>query len=272
MHPPTQPKIQPNKRRLLRDWQGAVAVAQRILLELWRRKVSLICWVIFPTSILLINGMILAKQSQISIAAAFSQSVPPCLVGTALFFSCLGGSIATLVAEREQRTLKRLLVSPLRGMTYFLGIFLAYGAIGLGQTILVYLIAALAGAKLQGSLLLGLLIICLSMIAYVGAGFWIGTTLARRTEDVNALIAALGVPLLLLSGAFIPIEFFPDLLRRIAQVNPIYYMIKALSGVSEGQSLAEIAFDLRILVLFAGGMLGAGWLSYRQMLVSQRNQ
>lgn len=248
-----------------------IAVAQRILLELWRRKVSLICWAIFPTSILLINGMTLAKQSQLSLAVALGQSVPPCLVGTALFFSCMGGSIATLVAEREQRTLKRLLVSPLGGMAYFLGIFLAYGAVGLGQTLWVYLLAALLGARFAGSIPLVLLVIVLSMIAYVGAGFCIGATLARRTEDVNALIAALGVPLLLLSGAFIPIEFFPDTLKQLAQVNPIYHMIESLSRASDG-TLSSDALHLWILVIFAGLTLGAGWLSYRRMLTSLRNR
>jgi ABC-2 type transport system permease protein len=258
---------------LARDWSGTTAIAHRILLELWRRKVSLICWAIFPASILVINGLILSEQSRLSIADAFAQSVPPCLVGTALFFSCLGGPIATIVAEREQRTLKRLLTSPLRGTSYFLGIFLAYGAIGIGQTILVYSIAAFASAEFAGATWLALLIVFLSMSAYVGAGFCIGANLARRTEDVNALIAALGVPLLLLSGAFIPIEFFPKVLRDIARFNPIYHMIQALSKASIlGQNFAEIAPHFWFLVGFAGLMVAGGWLSYRQMLTTQRRR
>ncbi|KAM3113736.1 ABC transporter permease [Phormidesmis sp. 146-33] len=261
------------KRLLARDWSGTTAIAQRILLELWRRKVSLICWVVFPASILIINGMILSEQARLSVAEAFARSVAPCLVGTALFFSCLGGSIATIVAEREQRILKRLLTSPLRGTSYFLGIFLAYGSIGVGQTILVYSIATFANASFKGSLGLGLLITFLSMIAYVGAGFCIGAKLARRTEDVNALIAALGVPLLLLSGAFIPIEFFPKALRDIAQYNPIYHMIEALSAASiQGKDFAEIAPHFWFLVGFSGLMLGGGWLSYRQMLETERRR
>lgn len=258
-------------RQFRRDWLGTVAIAQRILLELWRRKVSLICWVVFPASILVVNGLILTERGQLSTGAAFAQSVPPCLVGTALFFSCLGGSIATIVTEREQRTLKQLLISPLRGMAYFLGIFLAYGAIGVGQTLLVYAIAAFTGAEFKGSLSLSLLIIGLSMMAYVGTGFFIGAKLARRTEDVNALIAALGVPLLLLSGAFIPINFFPEALRNIARYNPIYHMIEALAAASvETVSMNDVGPHLWFLVGFTGLMVGAGWVAYRQMLNSER--
>jgi ABC-2 type transport system permease protein len=76
-----------------------------------------------------------------------------------LFFSCLGGSVATVVAEREQQTLKRLFISPLSGTSYFLGIFFAHSCIGIGQALLVYTVAAFLGAKFQGSVLLGGLII-----------------------------------------------------------------------------------------------------------------
>lgn len=69
----------------------------------------------------------------------------------------LGGSVATVVAEREQQTLKRLFISPLSGTSYFLGIFLAHSCIGMGQTILVYTVAAFWGAKFNGSILYCLL-------------------------------------------------------------------------------------------------------------------
>ena len=143
----------------MKDWLGIVAVAQCILLELWRRKASLICWAIFPVSILVVNAMILAERNHFSTAQAFGKTAPPSLVGAALFFSCLGGSIATVVAEREQRTLKRLFTSPLSGISYFLGIFLAHGAIGLGQSLLIYAVAIFSGAEFKGSLFLACLII-----------------------------------------------------------------------------------------------------------------
>lgn len=251
-------------------WVGAIAVAQRILLELWRRKFSLICWAVFPVSILVVNSLLLAEQAQIPVADAYAESIPPSLVGAALFFSCLGGSVATVVAEREQRTLTRLLTTPLSGLAYFSGIFLAHGAIGLGQTLLMYTVAVLAGAELHRSLLLEWLIAVLCMAAYVGVGFCIGTQLTRRTEDVNALIAAFGVPTLLLSGTFVPIRFFPDILQQVAKLNPIYHMIEVLNGVAQAKAWSAIAPQLIFLISFAVLMIGGGWLSYRQMLNLER--
>ncbi|HEY9662116.1 MAG TPA: ABC transporter permease, partial [Allocoleopsis sp.] len=208
----------------MKYWREMLAVAQRILVELLRRRRSLIFWSIFPVLILLLNGYILAERANLTVAQAFEQSAPTTLIGAALFFSCLGGSIATVIAEREQQTLKRLFISPLSGSSYFLGIFLAHSAIGMGQAILVGLVAALLGANYQGNWALGGAIILLSILAYVGLGFILGTQLARRTEDVNALVAAFGVPLLILGGSFLPTSMFPDGLLRLARFNPIYHM------------------------------------------------
>lgn len=255
----------------MKYWHETLAVAQRILIELARRRRSLVFWSIFPISVLLLNGYILAERAQLEMAEAFERAAPSTLVGAALFFSCLGGSVATVVSEREQQTLKRLFVSPLSGTSYFLGIFLAHTCIGVGQALLVYAIAAFWNAQFQGSLFLGGAIIGLSIISYVGVGFIFGTQLARRTEDVNALVAAFGVPLLILGGAFLPASLFPDNLLRIAEFNPIYHMNEALLGVSAaGEGLEAIASHFWFLCGFAAVMVVAGWLSYYRMLQLER--
>ncbi len=248
-----------------------LAVAQRILTELGRRQRSLIFWAIFPVLILVLNSLILAERAQLEQADAFLQSAAPTLVGAALFFSCLGGSVATVVAEREQQTLKRLFLSPLNGGAYFLGIFVAHCVIGVGQTILVWAIAIAMGAEFSGSLPLSLGIILLSIAAYVGVGFILGTQFARRTEDINALIAAFGVPLLILGGAFLPVSLFPDSLLALAEYNPIYHMIIALEGIATGTETVEaVASHLWFLVFFAIAMTASGWLAYYRMLRVER--
>ena len=255
----------------MKYWRETLAVSQRILIELWRRRRSLIFWCIFPISILLLNGYILAERANLSAAKAFESAAPSTLVGAALFFSCLGGSVATVVAEREQQTLKRLFISPLSGTSYFLGIFFAHSCIGIGQALLVYMLSAFLGAEFQGFVLLGVLIILLSIISYVGVGFVLGTQFARRTEDVNALVAAFGVPLLILGGAFLPTALFPQKLLEIAKFNPIYHMNEALLGVwADGKGLGEIQEHFWFLGVFSLVMIVGGWLSYQRMIRVER--
>ncbi len=254
------------------------AIASRILTELWRRKRSFIFWAIFPIAILLLNGLIFAERSKtvapepFTLGQALERSAPATLIGAALFFSCVGGSVATVVTEREQQTLKRLFLSPLSGFSYFLGICFAHSTIAIAQTILVTATAIGLGATFKGNLGLALAIVALSIIAYVGIGFLLGTQLAQRTEDVNTLIAAFGVPLLILGGAFVPAFIFPQQLLELARYNPIYHMTEALTAVvAEGASLADIADHFWVLAIFALGMLGAGWVAYRRMLIVERS-
>lgn len=253
-------------------WRESWAVARRILTELFRRKRSLVSWMIFPALILMLNGLITAERADTTVREAFEVAAPPTLVGAALFFSCLGGGVATVVSEREQQTLKRLFLSPLSGVSYFLGIFLAHSVIGLGQTLVIFAIATLAGATFPGAAWpLAISIIILSILAYVGLGFMLGTQFARRTEDVSALIAAFGVPLMVLGGAFLPISLFPDSLLEIARFNPIYHMTEALTdALLEADAPLGDGTHLWFLVIFAFMMVGVGWASYQRMLVQER--
>ncbi|WP_121969103.1 ABC transporter permease [Leptolyngbya sp. BC1307] len=258
---------------LKKYWRESCAVARRILTELFRRQRSLISWMIFPALILMLNGLITAERADTTVSTAFEVAAPPTLAGAALFFSCLGGGVATVVSEREQQTLKRLFLSPLSGVSYFLGIFLAHSVIGIGQTLVIFAIAIFAGATFPGAAWpLALLIIWLSILAYVGLGFMLGTQFARRTEDVSALIAAFGVPLMVLGGAFLPISLFPDSLLDIARFNPIYHMTEALSDalLDADAPLGENGGHFWFLLVFAAAMVGVGWLSYRRMLMLER--
>jgi ABC-2 type transport system permease protein len=255
----------------MRYYQETFAVAQRILIELFRLRRSLIFWAIFPISILFINSYIIADRANLTLGKAMEYSAPQSLVGAALFFSCVGGSVSTVVTERQQKTIKRLFISPLTGLSYFLGIFLAHSFIGIGQTILVFTLASSLGAKFSGSIFLGLVIIFLTIIGYVGVGFILGTQLARRTEDVNALVATFGVPLLILGGVFFPSSLFPDNLLKIAQFNPIFHSNKALVSVwAKGDNLTDINQHFWFLLVFSILMLIAGWLSYQRMLINER--
>lgn len=257
---------------VMKYWRETLAVAQRILAELWCRKRSLIFWAIFPALLLILNSLIFQERTQISLAQAYANALSPTLVGAALFFSCLGGSLATVVSEREQQTLKRLFLSPLSGVSYFMGICLAYTVIGLAQAALMYGIALSQGSSLKGNPLASLTIILLSITAYVGVGFLLGTQLARRTEDVNSLVAAFGIPLMILGGAFLPTAFFPQSLLSLTRFNPIYHMIEAMAAVAGGKSLVDQAVlnHTLFLVVFALAMVGTGGLAYQRMVRVER--
>lgn len=250
---------------------GSFAVSRRILRELLRGRRTLVFWAIFPALMLVLFGLIYAGGT--SAEASFARTAPKILIGAALFFSCLGGPVATLVAERENGTLRRLLLSPLSGASYFCGILLAFLVVGACQTGIVCAVAATFGGRFQGSVALGLLVIALSIASYAGFGFFFGARLAKRTEDVNGPIAAFGVPLLVLAGTFFPVTILPSSLRRVAEFDPIFHMNEALLAVgAEGAGYPAIAYHLWVLAAFSLFSMLLGVVSYRQLLRSEQAQ
>jgi len=246
-----------------------VAIARRILTEYGRQRRSLLFWAAFPALMLLLFGFI--YRGNPSIRTGFDTTPAGILIGAALFFSCLGGTVSLIVAERERRTLRRLLASPLKPLAYFLGIVLALSVIALCQAFIVYGLAYAMGARFHGSVWLGLLIVSLSVFSYVGLGFVFGARFAKRAEDVNGPVAAFGVPLLVLAGTFFPASLLPDFLLKIAYLDPVFHMNQALKGVSgRGEGWAELSTHLIFLSLFTIVSLALGVRSYRRMLIEEK--
>jgi hypothetical protein len=71
-----------------------VAVSRRILTEYARQRRSLIFWAVFPALMLLLFGLM--YRSNPSLRAGFDTTPAGILIGAALFFSCLGGTVSLL--------------------------------------------------------------------------------------------------------------------------------------------------------------------------------
>jgi ABC-2 type transport system permease protein len=70
-------------------------------------------------------------------------------------------------------------------------------------------------------------------------------------------VHAIYIPMLLLCGAFVPVEALPKILQAVARVFPLTYFVAPFRSVMiEGAGLAAIAIDLLILLAWAA----AGWI------------
>ena len=246
-----------------------VGIARRILTELLRQRTTLIFWAIFPALMLLLFGLIYGNNP--NMPGSLDTTPAGILIGAALFFSCLGGTVSIIAAERERRTLRRLLVSPLRPAAYFLGVVLALMVVAFFQAVIVYTLAYAIGARYHGDVALGATIVILSVFAFVGLGFFFAARFAKRAEDVNGPVAAFGVPLLVLAGTWFPVDLLPNFLLRIAWFDPVFHMNQAMKGVSgRGLGWEDLSASLIFLAAFAAFSLGLGILSYRRMLTEEK--
>jgi ABC-2 type transport system permease protein len=243
----------------------SLAVARRVLVEYRRQRRVLVFWAVFPALMLLLFGLIYRHNP--AMRGAFEATPGGILIGAALFFSSLGGTVSLIAAERERRTLRRLLITPLGPGAYVLGIVLAQSVVAAGQALIVVAIAWAMDAPYRGSVALGLLVVALSVAGYVGLGLYFGARFARRAEDVMGPLSAFGVPLLVLGGSFFPLTLLPDALLRVAWFDPVLHMNEAMRGVAvAGRGASELAPDLAFLVAFAAFSMLLGMAAYRRML------
>jgi len=244
------------------------AIARRILLEQWRQRRGLVFWAVFPAGMMLLFGLIYAQDSAMRVN--FDALPGAILIGGALFFSGLGGTMSIVVGERERGTLRRLQSTPLRPAAYFLGVVTALAVVALGQAVVVFGVSHALGARYQGSVALGALIVVLSMATYVGLGFVFGARFVHRTEDVPGPLSAFGVPLLVLAGTFFPLELMPGFLRTLARADPVLYMNQAMKAVAgHGAGMAELSTELAVMAGCAALSLAAGVAAWRRLLADE---
>jgi ABC-2 type transport system permease protein len=178
------------------------------------------------------------------IAAAFESPVPK------------------LVREREEGIFKRLGGTPLSPWILLTAKTLSAAGLIFLQ---VGLILAVGWASSDitvtgqdaGPLWLLALLLLLGTFAVAPLGFALSSLRISADAAVMA-VHAIYIPMLLLCGAFIPLEALPRALQGVARVFPLTYFVAPFRGVMlEGLGLPAIAGDLMVLLawLFAGWIL-----------------
>ena len=155
------------------------------------------------------------------------------------------GILATPLGIREI-AIGELVWSLMRGGMYviaFLGVMLALGLILSPWAVLVLPAAILLGA------------------AFSAAG--LATTAYLRTvQDFDLPMGLVVMPMFLFSGTFFPVEIYPDPVRWIMELTPLFHGTTLLRGLTTGLLEPRMLWDLAYLVAFCGLCL---WIAMRQM-------
>ncbi|HUT26923.1 MAG TPA: ABC transporter permease [Methanomassiliicoccales archaeon] len=165
-------------------------------------------------------------------------------------------SIISFIHERTTGTLARLLSTPVTEGEVVMGYVVAFGFIGLIQSMMVMATALLLfNVQVERSLLLVLLTIFLLGVGMQGLGFLLSAN-ARTEFQAIQFIPLILFPSMLLSGVFWPVQAVPEVLRPISYFLPLTYAVDgARSVMVRGWGLEHIWPDLALLTLFAVAML-----------------
>lgn len=172
-----------------------------------------------------------------------------------VFVVVIGGMVvpaSSLIDEREKRTIRALITSPIT----LPEVFLAKGVVGVVLSVIMGVVALIINQAF-GSQPLALVFI-LTLGAIMSAEF--GLLMGAFIKDMNTFFAVIkAIGLFLYAPAIVML--FPELPQWIARVFPMYYVIGPVSELTiENESWERILPDIGIL--FALTMLGAGLLYY----------
>jgi ABC-2 type transport system permease protein len=165
--------------------------------------------------------------------------------------------VPKLVREREAGIFKRLGGTPLPAWVLLVAKTLSAGGLISLQVALILAVGVVSSdITVAGSGWLLALVLLMGTFAVAPLGFALGSLRLSADAAVMA-VHAIYIPMLLLCGAFVPVEALPGALQALARFFPLTYFVAPFRQVMmEGAGLQAIGGDLLVLLAW---ML-AGWI------------
>ena len=174
--------------------------------------------------------------------------------GMAVFFLLftVQFGVSSLIDERAQGTLSRLLAAPVPRWSILAGKLLTSIVLGVASlTVLVVATSLLLGADWGNPLAVAALVLS-GVLAATGITAVVAS-MARTAEQAGSWQAVVAVSLGLLGGAFFPIQQSGSFMATVSLVTPHAWFMQGLANMSGGGGLSQVAPACAALLLMAAG-------------------
>ena len=193
---------------------------------------------------------------------AYDFFVPGLLIQLGLFGSTFVGF--TIIADWRAGVIERFRVTPVSRLAIMTGRVLRDVVTLVVQAAVLVLVGVAFGLRAPvAAVFFSFGFIVLVAIGLASLSY--ATGLLLKSEDAFApMVNTFVVPLLLLSGIFLPMTLGPGWLQGIARISPFRYIIDAMREAYRGQYFNTIVIEgLVVSVVLAAGLL---WLGSRVFL------
>ncbi|MFW5696239.1 MAG: ABC transporter permease [Phototrophicaceae bacterium] len=178
---------------------------------------------------------------------SWTERLLPVIVLMTLMLGGIMVPAASLVDEKQKRTLSALTITP----ATLLEVYSAKALVGVVLSTIMGLIVLILNNAFGGQPALLLTVLGLSAVS---ASIF-GVLLGSLVKDINVLLAVIKSGALILMAPAL-IRMVPDLPQWIAQVFPTYYVLNPVLEVSQNNTgLDGIAVDLVVLVAIIGALV-----------------
>lgn len=182
------------------------------------------------------------------------------------FVNSLAGS-AALIQTRQYGVLTRMLGTPTSPTSILTGQTLGRFSVAAVQGLFIILAAALLFGVQWGDPVGAAAILLLFSLVSTGAAMVFGSLL--RTEQQAGALVPFGLAIAALGGSMVPLEVFPETMRKISRVTPHSWANEAFDRLRlHDASVLDVAGQLAVLLGFAVVLLGTGTLLLRRKLTT----
>lgn len=170
-----------------------------------------------------------------------------------------------IIWDRKIDVLKAVLIAPVSRFSIFLGKVLGGCTDTLIQATILIVIGVFFVTYTPLGLLLIIMIVLITGIAFVALGLTIGSVF-NSLEGFQLIGTFIVFPLFFLSGALFPLnEHTPSWLLVISRFNPLTYAVDGARFAMLGQSTFPVYIDVAVISMFAFMMLVLGSIAFKRM-------
>ena len=215
--------------------------------------VILFC-LLMPLVVFALITMITGSKAAADSGLTYLQSAYVSLSTVGICCSAFMSIPITVVECRSQGILRRMYCSPCSPARLLACDTIASGMIAVLSTLLLTMAAVVfCGYRMTGNVLAYMAVWLLTMISMFSIGL-MAASLCRTTKSMNVATSLLYFPMLLFSGAAIPLEVFPAGVRAVAKWLPLGIGIDLLKKVSLGcyQDMVIPVISLAVMAVVCG--------------------
>ena len=175
----------------------------------------------------------------------------------------------SILAERSQGTLPRLLVSPTSTVQFLGGKVFGFFLTGVAQVGILILASSLFFGVKWGDKL-GILVLILA--AVFGAAGWgmLITALARTPAQVGSVGSAMMLIFGILGGSFINIEQLPPFLQTISRITPNAWGLDGFTTLALGGTVRNLTEPITALLLMGALLFGISVVLFSRNGIMQK--
>lgn len=192
---------------------------------------------------------LLALEPVTDIGSRYVDFLFPGLLGMNLMGTGMWSMGFAIADFRRRKFLKRLIVTPMRHSSFFLGFMNARLVfLILEMAVLAGFGAWVLGVPFRGGLLSFALVAMLGAFTFAGLGI-LTASRARTIEGVSGLMNFIMMPMWLASGVFFSYEKFPDAIHPLLRLLPLTALNDALRGVMlDAESILQQGPEVAVMV------------------------